>query len=58
MTICRTVALSLILGAVSLPSVAHHSRVNFSDDILAFQATVTRFEWVNPHGYVYVEAPE
>ncbi len=53
-----TAALGLAVGAVSLPSLAHHSRANFSDEILAFQATVTRFEWVNPHVYVYVEAPD
>ena len=49
---------SLTLSALCLPSFAHHSRVNFSDEIVAFQATVTRFEWVNPHVYVYVEAPD
>ena len=51
-------ALGLALGAVSTPNVAHHSRANFSDELLAFQATVTRVEWVNPHVYVYVEAPD
>lgn len=37
------------LALTVVPSHAYHSRVNFSDEIVAFQATVTRFEWANPH---------
>ena len=46
------------LALASVPAIAHHSRANFSDEIVAFEAQVTRWEWVNPHVYAYIEAPD
>jgi hypothetical protein len=35
---------------------AHHSALIFDRDlVVAFQGTVTRFNWTNPHVYIYVE---
>ena len=48
---------SLTLCTMALPVHAHHSRINFSDEVLAFQATITRVDWANPHVYIYAEAP-
>ena len=48
----------LMTLACSLPSlaVAHHSATIFDrQQVLAFQGTVTRFNWANPHVYIYVE---
>lgn len=47
----------LALCAIASAAGAHHSRINFSDEVLAFQATITRVDWANPHVYIYVEAP-
>jgi hypothetical protein len=45
------------IALATLPAIAHHSRANFSDEIVVFEAEVTRWEWGNPHVYAYVEAP-
>jgi len=37
---------------------AHHSRAIFSDEIISFQGEVVRFDWANPHSYIYVKAQE
>jgi hypothetical protein len=52
----RFVAIGLCSSAISIQAGAHHSRISFSDDVLAFQATVTRVDWANPHVYIYAEA--
>lgn len=51
------VTCGLTLCAMALPVHAHHSRINFSDEVLVFQATITRVDWANPHVYLYAEAP-
>lgn len=48
----------IALALISFSAIAHHSRANFSDEVLVFEAKVTRWEWVNPHVYAYVEAPD
>ncbi len=53
-----SVTCGLAIALASVPAMAHHSRANFSDDIVAFEAEVTRWEWVNPHVYAYIEAPD
>ncbi len=41
---------------LSAPAAAHHSALMFDrDSVVAFQGTVTRFNWTNPHVYIYVE---
>lgn len=53
-----SIAWGLAMALASFPTFAHHSRANFSDEVVAFEAEVTRWEWVNPHVYAYVEAPD
>jgi hypothetical protein len=36
------------------PAMAHHSRVNFLNETVAFEGEIVRFDWANPHSHVYV----
>lgn len=46
----------LVAASCTLASHAHHSPVAFdSDAIIRFDGTVTRFDWTNPHVYIYVQ---
>jgi hypothetical protein len=48
--------LILVLSCAANWSHAHHSRANFDlERIIGFQATVTRYQYTNPHSYVYAE---
>ena len=48
------VALSLT-AAVSVPVFAHHSGAMFESElVLTLSGTVTRFDYVNPHSWLYV----
>lgn len=47
-----------LAAAVCGPASAHHSRAIFSDDVVSFQAEVVRFEWANPHSYIYVRSQD
>jgi hypothetical protein len=50
------IVLNLIVAAEAL---AHHSASIFNrESVVAFQGTVTRFSWTNPHVYIYVETQE
>src|SRR5688572_9966576 len=33
---------------------AHHSRVNFLNETVAFDGEIVRFDWANPHSHIYV----
>jgi hypothetical protein len=45
----------LVVGASHLAN-AHHSPALFDlSNVMTLDATVTRFEWVNPHAFVHVE---
>jgi len=48
----------IIAVAIATPKIAaaHHSAAIFDrQSVVAFQGTVTRFSWTNPHVYIYVE---
>jgi hypothetical protein len=47
---------AIVLGSfAALPAaLAHHSRVNFLSDTVAFEGEIVRFAWANPHSHVYV----
>jgi Family of unknown function (DUF6152) len=46
------------LFLVALPLAAHHSRAIYDQQqIVTFEGVVTKYEWANPHVYLYVEAP-
>ncbi len=52
----NSVFILAIACALSAPVTAHHSALIFDRDlVVAFQGTVTRFNWTNPHVYIYVE---
>jgi hypothetical protein len=45
--------------AVPVLAAGHHSAAIFDrQSVMAFQGTVTRFSWTNPHVYIYVETPD
>ena len=54
----RTVAALVLIASMLLTSdesSAHHSRAPFNmDALLAFQGTVVRYQWRNPHVYITV----
>lgn len=51
----RRFAFCLIIFGFSTPTLAHHSHAGFDlERVVAFEGTVTRFEWKNPHVYLSV----
>lgn len=62
----RTVANPLVACAVlisgallAVPAAAHHSRAEFATGSeVVLQGTVTRFNWTNPHVYIYLTADD
>jgi hypothetical protein len=53
-----SISCGLAVALAALPVIAHHSRANFSDEVVVFEAEVTRWEWVNPHVYTHVAAAD
>ncbi len=52
-------ALAALAAAVVLPAAGHHSEAGFdTDTVVAFQGTVSRFVWRNPHVYIDVEGTD
>ncbi len=54
----RVAGAALLLGSFWVAGVApaHHSALMFDrDSVVAFQGTVTAFDWSNPHVYIVVE---
>ena len=58
----RTVAAAVMLTGVLfiVPSLwAHHGLAQFdTKHPLKLQGTVTRFEWINPHAYIYADVKD
>jgi hypothetical protein len=55
----RTVALAAAMISVVAPASAHHSASIFDrESVVAFQGTVSRYSWTNPHVYIYVETQD
>lgn len=54
------VAGMLMLAAVTVPALAHHSfGAEFDRDApIHIEGTVVRFEWVNPHSWLVVDVPQ
>lgn len=48
------IAIALAAGAWAATAAAHHSRVNFLNETVAFEGNVVRFDWANPHSHIYV----
>ena len=52
----KKLALVFLAFWIALPATGHHSSKIFdSETVLAIPGTVTRFNWANPHTYIYVE---
>lgn len=51
---------AVVIGTAVLPRAAgaHHHRINFAPDSIAFHGTITRVDWQNPHVYLYLRAPD
>jgi uncharacterized protein DUF6152 len=50
-------AVAVLLG--SSPVFAHHGRVGYDNEkVLTLKATVTGFEWSNPHVQIHFDAPD
>ncbi|MCY3731421.1 MAG: DUF6152 family protein [Rhodospirillaceae bacterium] len=49
----------LLAAWITLPAAAHHSaKIVDPQTVLALPGTVTRFEWANPHTYIYLETTD
>lgn len=54
---CRWLGLAAALLSVMLPAAAHHSRAIFDQDrVITIEGVVTKYEWANPHVYLYIDA--
>ena len=50
-----TIALGAILVVAKTASAHHSASIFDTNSVVAFEGTVTRFSWTNPHVYIYVE---
>jgi hypothetical protein len=52
-------ALALIMLPLATPSFAHHSTAMYNmANPVTVTGTVKRFEWTNPHAYIYLEVTD
>jgi hypothetical protein len=52
----RSIACASLAAAIGLPVLAHHSGAMFDDQrMLELNGTVTHFDYVNPHSWLYVD---
>jgi hypothetical protein len=53
--LCLTILFSALL--ISAPIFAHHGETNYdTDKLVSVKATVTDFQFINPHVQIYLEA--
>jgi Family of unknown function (DUF6152) len=53
--LCLAVLLAALF--VSAPVLAHHGETNYdTDKLVSVKATVTNFQFINPHAQIYLEA--
>jgi len=56
-----TIVFAIVAGWVLLASAAfaHHSTAEYDmTSLTSVKGTVTKFEWANPHAYIYIEAKD
>ena len=52
-----SVAILALAGPMTIPADAHHSFAMFDNTkTITVDATVTRFDWINPHTWLYITA--
>jgi Family of unknown function (DUF6152) len=52
--LCLTILLAALF--VSAPALAHHGETNYdTDKLVSIKATVTSFQFINPHAQIYLE---
>ena len=55
----RTLLLALVLVAGTGPLLAHHSTAMYDMNTpVTVTGTVTRFEWTNPHAFIYMDVKD
>lgn len=55
LALCLSIVLALVASLVP-PALAHHSVSMYDmDHPTTLKGTVSRVEWTNPHGYIYLE---
>lgn len=55
----RLVALAAALVLLSNPVAAHHSTAEYDMTATSsVKGTVTKFEWTNPHAYIYIQVKD
>lgn len=53
------VAVAMVLTAATSPLRAHHGISGFAmASPITIEGTVSKFEWTNPHGYLYVDVTD
>ncbi len=52
----RTPTVLILLTGIALPLVAHHASYFDPERIVTVSGTVARFEWTNPHAFLFVDA--
>jgi hypothetical protein len=43
---------------LSAMAAAHHSFAQFGSSTMQIEGTVTKFEWTNPHAWIWLEVPD
>jgi hypothetical protein len=53
----RALSFPLVCACITAPALAHHSPIIFdTDTVIVIEGEVSRFDWMNPHTYLFVEA--
>ena len=57
LSLAALAAIAAILSSMSFPAAAHHAFATEYDidKPIALQGPLTKIEWVNPHGWVYID---
>ena len=59
MTLRAMTLAAIAVCLAALPAAAHHSFAMFDQEkLVKLDGTVTEFEWVNPHSWLYVVVPD
>ncbi len=52
----RTPTILILLAGIAVPLLAHHASYFDPERIVTVSGTVARFEWTNPHAFLFVDA--